>query len=96
MDFGDVGDRAGVKGLYLMNLVDPDRSRSAITQYESVGAVVGISARFLVLLLEGLLLSFPFPILGFHADNASVWRNSVSTLRIMATCSAAWRAEAFQ
>ena len=60
VDFGHVGDRDGVKGLYLMNLVDPDRSRSAITQYEFVGAVVGISERFLVPLLKGLLLSFPF------------------------------------
>ena len=71
MDFVHVGDRDGVKGLYLINLVETDRLRSAVTQYEFVGAVVGISERFLVPLLEGLLLSFPFPILGFHADNAS-------------------------
>ena len=54
-----------MKGLYLINLVDE------VTQYEFVGAAVGISERFLVPLLEGLLLSFPFPILGFHADNGS-------------------------
>ena len=75
VDFVHVGDRDGVKGLYLINLVETDRLRSAVTQYEfvgaDVGADVGISERFLVPLLEGLLLSFPFPILGFHADNAS-------------------------
>ena len=59
------GDRDGVKGLYLINLVDE------VTQHEFVGAAVGISERFPVPLLEGLLLSFPFPILGFHADNGS-------------------------
>ena len=63
------GDRDGVKGLYLINLVDE------VTQYEFVGAAVGISERFLVPLLEGLLLSFPFPILGFHADNGSEYIN---------------------
>ena len=65
MDCVHVGDRDGIKGVYLINLVDE------VTQFEFVGAVVGISERFLVPLLEGLLLSFPFPILGFHADNAS-------------------------
>ena len=63
------GDRDGVKGLYLINLVDE------VTQYEFIGAVVGISERFLVPLLEGLLLSFPFAILGFHADNGSEYIN---------------------
>ena len=36
---------------------------------------MGISERFLLPLLEGLLLSFPFPILGFHADNGSEYIN---------------------
>ena len=63
------GDRDGIKGVYLINLVDE------VTQFEYVGAVVGISERFLVPLLEGLLLSFPFPILGFHADNGSEYIN---------------------
>ena len=63
------GDRDGVKGLYLINLVDE------VTQYEFVGAVAGISERFLPPLLEGLLLSFPFPVLGFHADNGSEYVN---------------------
>ena len=57
------------KGAYLTNLVDE------VTQFEFVGAVVGISERFLVPLLEGLLLSFPFPIPGFLADNGSEYIN---------------------
>ena len=63
------GDRDGVKGLFLINLVDE------VTQYELVGAAAAISERFLVPLLEGLLLSFPFRILGFHADNGSEYIN---------------------
>ena len=63
------GDRDGVKGIYLINLVDE------VTQFEFVGAVAGISERFLVPLLEGLLRSFPFPIFGFHADNGSEYIN---------------------
>ena len=63
------GDRDGVKGIHLINLVDE------VTQFEFVGAVVGISERFLPPMLEGLLLSFPFPILGFHADNGSEYIN---------------------
>ena len=67
------GDRDGVKGIYLINLVDE------VTQFEFVGAVVGISERFLLPLLEGLLQSFPFPILGFHADNGSEYINASGT-----------------
>ena len=63
------GDRDGVKGLFLINLVDE------VTQYEFVGAAVAISERFLLPLLEGLLLSFPFRILGFHADNGGEYVN---------------------
>ena len=63
------GDRDGVKGLYLINLVDE------VTQYEFVGAVTDISERFLLPLLEGLLLSFPFVLHGFHADNGSEYIN---------------------
>ena len=37
--------------------------------------MAGISERFLLPLLEGLLLSFPFPVLGFHADNGSEYIN---------------------
>ena len=63
------GDRDGVKGLYLINLVDQ------ITQFELVGAVCAISERWLIPLLEGLLHSFPFALHGFHADNGSEYIN---------------------
>ncbi len=63
------GDRDGVKGLYLINVVDE------VTQYEYVGAVSGISERFLVPLLEALLSQFPFVVAAFHADNGSEYIN---------------------
>ena len=63
------GDRDGVKGVYIVNLVDE------VTQYEYVGVVRGISERFLIPALEALLLMFPFPVLGFHADNGSEYIN---------------------
>ena len=56
------GDRDGVKGVYIVNLVDE------VTQYEYIGVVLGISERLLIPALEALLLLFPFPVLGFHAD----------------------------
>ena len=40
--------------------------------------MVGISERSLVSLLEGLLPSFPIPILGFHVGNASRLRRGGS------------------
>ena len=65
------GDRNGVKGANLVNIVDE------VTRYEYVGAVPGISERFLVPLLEALLLLllFPFTVLSFHADNGSEYIN---------------------
>ena len=63
------GDRDGVKGVYIVNLVDE------VTQYEFVGVVRGISERFPIPALEALLLMFPFPVLGFHADNGSEYIN---------------------
>ena len=59
------GDRDGAKGVYLINVVDE------VTQYEFVGAVVAISERFLVPVLDGLLGLFPFVVVGFHTDNGS-------------------------
>ena len=85
------GDRDGVKGLYLINLVDTDRLRSAVTQYEFVGATPGISERFLQPLLEGLLLSFPFPVLGFHADNGRLRKSCRKQLAIRETVAARLR-----
>ena len=69
------GHRDGVKGIYLIKLVETDRLRPAATQFEFVGTVVGISERLLVPLVEGLPRSFPFPIFGFHADNGSEYIN---------------------
>ena len=74
------GDRNGVRGIYDINLVDhprgraprrrPHRLRSAVTQFEHVGAVPGIAESFLVPLQE-ILAALPFVVFGFHADNAS-------------------------
>ena len=63
------GDLDGEKGLYEINLVDE------VTQYEFVAAVEGISERFLVPALQGLIEAFPFVVLGFHADNCSEYIN---------------------
>ena len=65
MDCVHVGDRNGVKGVYDINLVDE------VTQFEHVGAVAGIAETFLVPVLEEMLVTLPFVVLGFHADNAS-------------------------
>ena len=65
VDTVHLGDKDGRKGVYVVNMVDE------VTQYEHVGAVPGISERFMVPVLEALLLRFPFHVLGFHADNAS-------------------------
>lgn len=63
------GDFEGVKGVYLINLVD------AVTQYEAVYAVPRISERFLVPILEQAIDAFPFVIRGFHSDNGSEYVN---------------------
>ena len=42
-----------------------------VTQYEGVASCERISEAFLIPVLEELLLSFPFAILGFHSDNGS-------------------------
>lgn len=63
------GDFDGIKGVYIINLVD------AITQYEVVGAVARISEAHLLPLLEQALAAFPFTIRGFHTDNGSEYIN---------------------
>jgi transposase InsO family protein len=63
------GDQDGVKGLYHINAVD------CVTQYEGVATCEHISEAFLIPVLEELLLSFPFVILGFHVDNGSEYIN---------------------
>lgn len=63
------GDWEGAKGVYHLNAVD------AVTQWEVVGCTARISERFLAPVLEAMLHQFPFPILGFHADNGSEFIN---------------------
>lgn len=69
---GDYTDEQGQKkGVYHINLVDE------ITQWEIVGSVEGISERFLVPLLKGLMEQFPFRIINFHSDNGSEYINKI-------------------
>ena len=63
------GDQDGVKGLYHINAVD------CVTQYEAVATCERISEAYLIPVLEELLASFPFVILGFHVDNGSEYIN---------------------
>ncbi len=63
------GDRNGVKGLYVVNLIDE------VTQFEHVGAVATICEGHLVPVLEEMLAALPFVVRGFHADNGSEYVN---------------------
>jgi transposase InsO family protein len=63
------GDQDGVKGVYHINTVD------CVTQYEGVATCERISEAYLIPVLEALLQSFPFAILGFHSDNGSEFIN---------------------
>lgn len=63
------GDLDGVKGLYHINAVDE------VTQFEVVFTLERISEHFLIPALGVLLETFPFVILGFHADNGSEYIN---------------------
>lgn len=63
------GDLDKEKGVYHINLVDE------VTQAEYVGCVEVISEHHLLPLLEELLETFPFKILGFHSDNGSEYIN---------------------
>jgi len=63
------GDQDGLKGVYHINAVD------CVTQYEGVATCERISEAFLIPVLEALLQSFPFVILGFHTDNGSEYIN---------------------
>lgn len=58
-----------LKGVYHINLVDE------VTQWEIVGCVEGISEKYLIPLLEEILIQFPFRILNFHSDNGSEYIN---------------------
>ena len=63
------GDQDGVKGLYHINAVD------CITQFEIVATCERLSEAYLLPVIDAMLASFPFQILGFHADNGSEYIN---------------------
>lgn len=63
------GDQDGVKGLYHINAVDE------VTQWQVVFTVERISEQFMIPALEAMLETFPFTIIGFHADNGSEYIN---------------------
>lgn len=63
------GDLDGRKGLYHINAVD------CVTQWQVVATCERISEAFLLPVLAQQLASFPFPILGLHADNGSEYIN---------------------
>jgi len=65
------GDREGEKGVYHLNTVDE------LTQWEILGSVERISERYLVPVLQDLLMQYPFVIRGFHSDNGSEFINHV-------------------
>jgi hypothetical protein len=63
------GDQDGVKGVYHINAVDE------VTQFEIVLSCAKISEQFLIPILTEMLETFPFIVLGFHADNGSEYIN---------------------
>ena len=63
------GDGGGAKGVYHINAVD------AVTQWQVVGCASKISEAYLMPVLKSVLGQFPFPVLGFHADNGSEYIN---------------------
>ena len=63
------GDLNKTKGVYHINAVDEE------TQFEAVCTVEKISEQFLLPVLEEMIASFPFRILGFHSDNGSEYIN---------------------
>jgi transposase InsO family protein len=63
------GDLDKQKGVYHINLVDE------VTQMEYIGCVEKISEHHMLPMLEELLTSFPYHIIGFHSDNGSEYIN---------------------
>ena len=63
------GDLDGRKGLYHINAVD------CVTQFEIVATCCQLSEAYLLPVIETMLDSFPFQILGFHADCGSEYIN---------------------
>ncbi|HBT32816.1 MAG TPA: integrase [Pusillimonas sp.] len=63
------GDQDGVKGVYHINAVD------CVTQWQVVATCQKISEAYLLPVLAEMLDTFPFTILGVHADNGSEYIN---------------------
>ena len=63
------GDHDGTKGVYHINAVD------CVTQWEIVASCEKISEAYLLPVLEEIIESFPFEILGIHADNGAEYIN---------------------
>jgi len=63
------GDQDGLKGLYHINAVD------CVTQFEIIATCERLSEAYLLPVIETLLASFPFKLLGVHADNGSEYIN---------------------
>ena len=63
------GDYDATKGVYHINAVD------CVTQWEIVASCEKISEAYLLPVLEEIIESFPFKILGIHADNGSEYIN---------------------
>jgi hypothetical protein len=63
------GELDGRKGLYHINAVD------RVTQFEIVATCEQLSEAYLLPVIETMLDSFPFSILGFHADCGSEYIN---------------------
>ena len=63
------GDQDGAKGVYHINAVD------CVTQWEVVASCEKISEAYLLPVLAEMLATFPFTILGVHADNGSEYIN---------------------
>ena len=69
IDSVHLSDQDGVKRLYHINAVD------CITRFEIVATCERLSEAFLLPVIKTMLDSFPFSILGFHADNGSEYIN---------------------
>ena len=63
------GDFDGIKGVYHINCVDE------VTQFQLILSTEKIAERYVLPVLEELLETFPFILLGFHADNGSEFIN---------------------
>ena len=59
------------KGVYHINFIDE------VTQWEMVASVACISERYLMPVLEMILETVPFIVLGFHSDNGSEYINKI-------------------